>query len=79
VVKRGAAAAGVKGAASPHMFRHLQATLLINAGAPMESVQKMLGHESPETTMAVYAHLMQETVESDIETFRAPVRVRVKG
>jgi integrase len=53
-----------------------QATLLINAGAPMESVQKMLGHESPETTMAVYAHLRQETVEPDIETFRAPVRGR---
>ena len=76
VVKRGALAAGIKGAASPHMFRHLQATDLINAGAPMESVQKMLGHESPETTMTVYAHLKDDTIESDVETFRRPVRRR---
>lgn len=35
----------------PHMLRHTAATLMLEAGAPLDRVQKVLGHASPATTM----------------------------
>jgi integrase len=32
---------------SPHRLRHMYATRLLNAGMPMASLQKTLGHRSP--------------------------------
>jgi site-specific recombinase XerD len=52
-----AAAAGVT--ATPHMFRHLFATRLLNGGAQLDEVQDLLGHSSPATTKLVYAHYHQ--------------------
>ena len=39
-----------------HDLRHLQATLLINAGANIQSVSKRLGHSKLETTLQTYTH-----------------------
>jgi integrase/recombinase XerD len=39
---------------------------MINAGIPVTSVQKYLGHESPEMTM-VYAHIHDKTLKEDFE------------
>lgn len=39
---------------TPHVFRHTSATVAIRHGMPVEQVQRMLGHESLDTTM-VYA------------------------
>jgi len=39
-----------------HSLRHLAATELIGAGVAIPAVAKRLGHSSPRTTMAVYAH-----------------------
>ena len=40
---------------SPHVLRHTFATTLLNHRAGLESVRKLLGHESLETT-AIYTH-----------------------
>lgn len=53
---------GVK--ASPHQLRHSCATLLLNAGAPVLSVQMILGHEQIDTTLG-YARLYDGTVAAD--------------
>jgi site-specific recombinase XerD len=53
---------GVKVAA--HRLRHSCATLLLNAGAPVLSVQMILGHKQVNTTLG-YARLYDGTVAAD--------------
>jgi site-specific recombinase XerC len=57
---------------TPHQLRHSCATLLLNAGAPILTVQAILGHRKIETTM-LYARLYDGTVASDY--YRAMVQV----
>jgi hypothetical protein len=47
-----------------HRLRHTTATQLLNAGCPVTSIQKFLGHKKLNTTM-VYAHAHDQTVEND--------------
>jgi len=53
---------GVK--VTPHQLRHSCATLLLNAGAPVLSVQMLLGHKYVDTTLG-YARLYDGTVAAD--------------
>ena len=53
---------GVK--VSPHRLRHTAATQLLNAGCPVTSIQKFLGHKNLNTTMG-YARAHDKTVEAD--------------
>jgi len=48
----------------PHQLRHCCATLLLNAGVPVLSVQSILGHRHIDTTMG-YARLYDGTVAAD--------------
>jgi integrase/recombinase XerD len=50
--------------ARPHQLRHSCATLLLNAGAPVVTVQAILGHRSVDTTLG-YARLYDGTVAAD--------------
>ncbi|MBI4733106.1 MAG: tyrosine-type recombinase/integrase [Chloroflexi bacterium] len=50
--------------AAPHHLRHSCATLLLNAGAPVVTVQTILGHKNVDTTMG-YARLYDGTVAAD--------------
>ena len=59
--------AGIKGALSSHWARHTGATLLLNSGAEMEIVSKVLGHSSTKITREVYAKLLDETVAKAME------------
>ncbi|MFD0904504.1 tyrosine-type recombinase/integrase [Actinomadura sediminis] len=50
-LRRAARAAGIDVARlTPHVLRATAATLLLDAGAPVEQVQQLLGHASPVTT-----------------------------
>lgn len=46
---------------TPHRLRHTLATMLINEGMPIESLQKFLGHQDINVTL-VYAKVHNETV-----------------
>ncbi len=53
---------------SPHTFRHSFATHLIEGGASITAVQKMLGHESI-TSTELYTHLDMRYLRSTIEKY----------
>jgi integrase/recombinase XerD len=61
-LKAAGARAGVKVYA--HRLRHTTATQLLNAGCPVTSIQKFLGHKKLNTTM-IYARAHDQTVEQD--------------
>ncbi len=44
---------------TPHVFRHTKATLMMENGADIADVQKILGHEDPSTTL-VYSNISEE-------------------
>lgn len=43
-----------------HAFRHLNASLLINAGVDVKTVSTTLGHSQVTTTLNIYAHTFKE-------------------
>lgn len=65
MVKRQAEEAGIKKTISPHTFRHSFATVLLQGGADLRSIQAMLGHEKIDTTL-VYTHISNEQLRKAI-------------
>lgn len=63
-----AQAAGIDKPVSTHWARHTGATMLLNAGIPMQVVSKICGHSSTRITEQVYAKLLDETVVETIQT-----------
>ncbi len=58
-IKMVAQRSGVQKRIHPHTFRHTFATLTLNNGADLSSVQALLGHADPATTQ-VYAQVSEE-------------------
>lgn len=52
-------AAGIEYDIRPYDVRHLFATVMLNRGADLAAVSKILGHSRIETTMERYYHLME--------------------
>ena len=62
----------------PHQLRHSCATLLLNAGAPVLTVQTILGHKFIDTTLG-YARLYDGTVAADYYRAMAEIESRLEG
>jgi integrase len=50
-----------------HALRHCHATLLDSVGAPLGTVQALLGHASPEVTRQIYLHAIPEEQRKAVE------------
>jgi len=62
---------------TPHHLRHTAATLLLNAGAPILTVQTVLGHKHIDTTLG-YARLYDGTVAADYYRAMGQVEARME-
>lgn len=58
--------AGVQQNVHPHLFRHGRAMYLLMKGADLETIQRVLGHESIATTQ-IYAHMNFKAVKSKVD------------
>lgn len=54
----------IKSKVSPHTFRHTFATMMLNEGCNIKSVQELLGHSSLSTT-GIYTHLTNEEIRRE--------------
>ena len=50
-----------------HDTRHGACSLLLAGGVPIEVVQMILGHASPDVTRRVYAHVMRKVTAAQVE------------
>jgi integrase len=50
-----------------HDTRHGACSLMLAGGVPIEIVQMILGHSSPEVTRRVYTHLMRSKTAAQVE------------
>ena len=62
LVKKGLSLVTTQKKRSPHVLRHSFATAMLNNGAGLESVRKLLGHESVATT-EIYTHTTFEQLK----------------
>lgn len=68
IIKELAAKAGIEKKISPHTFRHSFATHLMEGGADLRAVQKMLGHVSI-TTTEIYTHTDREFLRKTLQKY----------
>ena len=59
-------ACGIKERLSFHMARHTFGTMTLNAGIPIESIAKMMGHASISSTQ-IYAQVTDKKISEDMD------------
>lgn len=52
-----------------HDLRHSYVSVLINAGTPITTISKLVGHASTEMTWKVYSHLYPVTLSTAVDVF----------
>ena len=57
-----------------HDYRHFHASFLIDAGVPLMKISRRLGHESIQTTVNVYGHLMPDADDEILAALGQPSR-----
>ena len=62
--------AKVPDGASAHKLRHTFATLMLEAGVPIEKVSKWLGHSDIRITLKYYAHVLDNDGAAEINKFK---------
>ena len=67
--------AGLEPAPRVHDLRHTHASMLLAANVPIHVVQQRLGHESIQTTVNVYGHLMHDAGRIAAEAVEAALTV----
>lgn len=65
-LKEVAAAAGIEKHLTTHWARHTGATLLLNAGVPIEVVSKVCGHSNTQITQKIYAKMLSKTIVEEV-------------
>jgi len=50
-----------------HDLRRSYGSLMLNSGAPIETIQQVLGHADARMTRRTYAHLLQQTVATAVQ------------
>ncbi len=63
IVKNSAVKSGIKKRVHPHVLRHSFATHLLEAGADIRYIQKLLGHKNLQTTQ-IYTHVANKDIKN---------------
>jgi integrase len=66
-----AVAANAAGGLRFHDLRHSYASWLITSGVPVPDVQRVMGHEHPTTTLAIYTHVQEGSENRVLEALAA--------
>jgi integrase/recombinase XerD len=77
-VREHARAAGLKVPVTPHILRHTYATHLIQGGADVRHVQKLLGHASLQST-TIYTRVFPKDLAKVVEKCHPRERTRTRG
>jgi integrase len=72
------AAVGLTGV-TPHTLRHTAGSLALASGASVVTVQKLLGHQSPITTMNVYSHMLPDDFDNLAAAMDSAARAAASG